>query len=596
MPDTHSSILDQYGNPIRKSPSPDDWWRRKSNPYRQPQLPASQANFFGGTKRRSQSQVDAQTLRILSYCYPVARGCITWRKLQVQSHDWKVAPKKDSQNRKKDVSEKRLSAVSNWLNTRGNLGGNDFNCFEDFVAALLEDLLVLDAVCAYRLPKRNGQTHHVRLVNPETIEIITDDKGWVPAPPQKAFRQVIEGKITGEWSTEEMLYYVANKNTTSQYGMAPLEFLVTTVEQALRAESWNLAWFTKGNIPEGLYQLPPEWTPDQWEAFKTYWDSVIKGNTDARSGNVRFVPGGGNFIDLKNRKDLQFSEMQRWLATLTCIIFGINPTAVGLQGEVYKHAQEGQIDAARLTGSQPDLRLIKRIVDEIIRLDLNEKDVEFLWIELAEQDKKAQAETQRVYVESGIKSVNEVREEIDYAPREGELTDELMIIGQSGPIPLEKPIAPPENANPRQPGLTPAGTNTSFGGRVQGEAKPQPESNGPNRDQKPGKGTDEPKKSTPDFQTALADLRQYKKKCLRYLEEGKANPPRFTPNGLPDEVMEKVATYTQQFWHDPETLKELLDTSIEKLTKIGEYGFKRAYIREAEKHIEQAERILSGNS
>jgi len=423
-------LLDHAGRPITRPETVAGWAdlaKASGAPLRHQEVERQRLWRGPGVSKGMGSRISFETLRILSVAYPVARACI-WRRIrQALAVDWEITPREGAK-----ISDAAAAEAKEFFSTHGGLGGPGMRV-RHFISSVLEDLLVLDAVVLYRLPTRGKKTHSLLLVAPETIRILADEKGWLPLPPDPAYKQYIQGREMGSWSSQEMRYEMMNPRSITPYGLAPLECLVTIVEAAIRSELWNLEWFTSGNLPEGLILMPKDWTPEQGREFMTYWDSTLQGDVGKRQ-TIRLAPETG-FKEFKGRGDMQFERLQSWLAALTCAIFDINPTTIGLSAQVYKYAQEGQIDIARLWGLQPLLQFLKELFDDILATDLEMPEMEFRFSDLEEEDALAVAQTNDLLL-GKVKTVNEIRQEQGLEAMEGPWTDSLFIMGFGGPVAL----------------------------------------------------------------------------------------------------------------------------------------------------------------
>ena len=75
-----------------------------------------------------------------------------------------------------------------------------------------------------------------------------------------------------------------NPRTNRVYGFGPCEQIVTTVNIALRRQMSQLAFYTEGNVPEALAQVPDTWSAKQIQDFQLWWDSVMRdSNRDTSS-------------------------------------------------------------------------------------------------------------------------------------------------------------------------------------------------------------------------------------------------------------------------------------------------------------------------
>ena len=97
-----------------------------------------------------------------------------------------------------------------------------------------------------------------------------------------------------------------------------------TVNIALRRQMMQLQHFTTGNVPPGLLTAPEGWNAEQIRQFQEWFDSVLAGNTGARTRLV-WAPSGTAYQAFTEApyKD----EFDEWLARIVCYAFSLPPTA-----------------------------------------------------------------------------------------------------------------------------------------------------------------------------------------------------------------------------------------------------------------------------
>lgn len=387
------------------------------------------AAVVGSADYRDGSAVTFSTLRRLSELHEPSRACIWKRIRQVQAVEWEIAPRAGNGR----ANGAALERARTFFSTRGGLGGPGMR-FRHFIAQVIEDLLVLDAVALYRRPNRGGDTYSIEVIDAATIRPLLDERGYRPMSPAPAFEQWVQGRRVGEWTADEMRYEMMNPRSCSPYGLSPLECLIATVEGGLRAQSWNLNWFSDSDLPPGILECPADWTPRQIKEFSEYWDALLSGQAGG-GHRLRRTPAGVKFTPLAQRSEMQFAEFQQWLLRITCALFDLNPAVLGFAGETYKVAQEEQIETAKLWGLQPLLGFLKEVFDDIIAEDLRLPGLEFRWAPLEEDDLLRAAQADQTYGTTYF-SINEVRCKRGAPPIEGGLADALFAITPSGVVEL----------------------------------------------------------------------------------------------------------------------------------------------------------------
>lgn len=163
----------------------------------------------------------------------------------------------------------------------------------------------------------------------------------------------------------------------------------------------QLSFFTNGNVPSLIFNVPEAWGPDQIRQMQSWWDELtLKG----RDYSARFIPGGVKPYD--TREQLLKDDFDEWLARIICFAFSIEPTPF------VKQANRATAETARQQsleeGVAPIQLWIKSVIDQCLRA-MGIADHQFIWDDERSIDPLVQAQIARIYVEAGILSVDEAR-------------------------------------------------------------------------------------------------------------------------------------------------------------------------------------------
>ena len=196
--------------------------------------------------------------------------------------------------------------------------------WSSWLRASLEDLLVCDGWALYPRPTLGGGIYSLDLIDVATIKKLVDDTGRTPAPPLPAYQQVLHGVVASNYTADELDYFIRNPRTYRLYGRSPVEWIITTVNTAIRRALHQVQYYTEGNVPEVLATAPEGWTMEQIREFQMYWDATMEGNTAERR-HMKVVPFDASKI--KETKTVDLKDMfDEWIARLVCFAFGISPS------------------------------------------------------------------------------------------------------------------------------------------------------------------------------------------------------------------------------------------------------------------------------
>jgi HK97 family phage portal protein len=361
---------------------------------------------------RAYEPVSFTELRALAEAHDITRLAIETRKDQIEKLDWAIKPKggkpRDAKRPSTDARARADHLAQFWHRPDGE------RPFATWLRALLEDLLVLDAPALEIRRNRAGEIIGLDVVDGATIKLLIDDTGRRPRSPAPAYEQMIHGRPWRLLTSDELLYLPRNPRPHKLYGLSPVEQIVMTVNIALRRQAMQLHHFTDGNVPPGLLNAPEGWNAEQIRQFQEWFDSVLAGNTAARSRLV-WGPAGTKYQPFKEApyKD----EFDEWLARIVCFAFSLPPTPFihQLNRATAEQAQE----AALAEGLAPLMGWVKRLADHVIQDRMGHADLEFAWVDLRPADPAEQAKMLDLFVRGGIYTVNEARDILGFDPVAG---------------------------------------------------------------------------------------------------------------------------------------------------------------------------------
>jgi len=377
---------------------------------------------------RASEPVSFAELRALADSHDITRLAIETRKDQLEKLDWTIKPR--AMRHCDPEARTRCAQVAEfWRRPDGD------RPFATWLRELIEDVLVLDAPAIEVRRNRGGQISGLDVVDGATIKVLFDDTGRKPKPPAPAYEQVIHGRPWKLLTSDELLYLPRNPRPHKAYGFSPVEQIVMTVNIALRRQTMQLQHFTAGNVPPGLLTAPEGWSVEQIRQFQEWFDSVLAGNTGARTRLV-WAPSGTAYQAFAEApyKD----EFDEWLARIVCYAFSLPATAFARQ--VNRATAETAQSAALAEGLEPLKGWVKRLADHVIQDRMGHADLEFAWADLRPVEPREQARVLDIYVRRGIYTVNEARDILGFGPVAG--GERPMAYGNAGPVPLAEPAGP----------------------------------------------------------------------------------------------------------------------------------------------------------
>ena len=376
---------------------------------------------------RSYEALGFQQMRDLADSFDVVRIAIETRKDQVSKMPWSFRAKAGAHTPPKTRDSISLSAKS----TSSTLSRIDeltafFHSpdgeheFDDWLRMIIEDLLVIDAVTLAATVDEHGsvwspgkKVRRFEVIDGATIKRVIDEMGRTPAAPQTAYQQILKGVPAIDFSADELVYRPRNLRAHKFYGYSPVEQILFTINLALRRQMFTLAYFTEGNVPEAICQSPPNWSIDNIQEFQNGFDSKLAGNAEHRR-RIIFVPNTGGKEAIQFTKEPPLTgDLDEWLARVVCWAFSISPQA--LIKQMNRATAETAKEQSDEDGITPLLNWLASLINSLVHKYFGYDDVEFAWGERKDENKLEQAQINQIYVQSGILTVDEVRESLGKA-------------------------------------------------------------------------------------------------------------------------------------------------------------------------------------
>lgn len=368
--------------------------------------------------------VNFRQLRNLADSHDITRILIEQRKDEIQRQPWHFMMKDEDADKKATAKNPHVKALTQFFKSPDNE-----HSFEIWQRQILEDMLVIDAISLYKRPTNAGGLYGIEVFDGGTFKLLIDADGRRPLPPAPAYQQVLKGLPAVDFSSEEIIYWQRNPRSNKFYGFSPVEWIVLTINIALRREVSQLQYYTDGNIPDAIIGAPADWSIDQIQRLQAYWDSQIDGDTGARR-HARFVPG--NFKFQQTRDPTLKDEIDEWLARVACAAFRVPPTPFIKQ--MNRATADNAKESAEEQGIIPELTNFTALMNWIIEDAFGFDDVEFKFQDDVETDPQVQANVDKIYCDAGIKSVDEVRDSLGLPP----IGMPNAVITATGPVLLEQ--------------------------------------------------------------------------------------------------------------------------------------------------------------
>jgi hypothetical protein len=374
----------------------------------------------------------------------LARNCdllktvMNRQKDLMESFDWNIKPRENAQGKRAASTDPMIGTLEDFF----RYPDKDHD-WAQWLRALLDQLFVLDAVSIYRRRDKGALPYSFELMDGATIRILIDNSGRKPQAPSPAYQQVLKGIPAVDYTSQTLLYFPQNFRIDQPFGYPAVEQIMDYIETAIERLKSQKAFFTDGNLADGLFTGPVEWKMDQIMTWQGYWDSLMSGNVVMRRKGW-WVPFGTEFKPIKPPplKD----EFDEWLARVICFAFSTSPQPFIKQ--VSRGNQENQQQVAEEGGIATTMAYVKRVIDRLIAEDFGRPDLEFVWREDREFDPMVQAEIQDLKLRNGSLVIDEARDQDGLDPLPDGLGKVPLIYSGTGATTIADVLDPPEPPAP----------------------------------------------------------------------------------------------------------------------------------------------------
>jgi hypothetical protein len=417
--------------------------------------------------------VPFKTLRQVADMSDIVRRCIEVLKAKMSGLDYDIVLTDNAVQRimaEQGVNQVRAAAIAkeqfaedinrvrDFWNMPDISNGMDF---ASWLRTMLEDLLVLDAVAIWPQKTVGGDLLALQLLDGSTIKPLIDDRGMRPTPPNAAFQQILYGfprseftapteelEADGEFTSDELSYWVMNRRTHSVYGYGPVERSLPLADLYLRRQQWLRAEYTDGVMPELMFKTNATFgnNPEVLRAYENIFNDDLAGQTEQRK-RARLLPEGLEPIQFDGYGE-KFSEtLDEYLTVAICGHFGVLPTEIGFTGKTGlggSSVHEGQAESSEVIGLLP---LARWVASHISALSYNylgmPRELEFKFQPSARQDDKAIADAEDIRLKNGSLTLNEARARNGMALLDSDYADQPLFVAGSAAFALTEdgPVA-----------------------------------------------------------------------------------------------------------------------------------------------------------
>lgn len=362
-------------------------------------------NYNANIRARAYEPIDFETLRALAEPglggWDLIRLAIETRKDQMSKLEFSILPRKPANVQLRPKSDARCQKVEQFLRRP-----DGEHSWADWVRMLVEEHLVIDAATIYRRPTLDGDVAKLELLDGSMIKPVLGYDGRRPEGGGPAYVQNLKGLPAVHYTADELIYAPRNPRVHKVYGCSPVEQVLITINIGLRRQVSQLSFYTEGNIPDAVAQVPPEWSIQKIREWQDYWDTIVNDAVNRRK--MKFIPGGMQFQPTRNDEAL-VNQFDEWLARVVQYCFSLPPTP--LVRMMNRATSESAYESALDEGLQPLMKWVKDIIDDILVRWFKLDDVEMVWDDIKKTDPAEKETRDLALVQQGVISRDDMRSE-----------------------------------------------------------------------------------------------------------------------------------------------------------------------------------------
>lgn len=331
----------------------------------------------------------------------LVRRCIEIRKADIVGLDWDITLSDNAIRQAMDATGERNRAKAS-VAVRAKFEDQivalkDFWAkpdrlnnltFSQWLNALLEEVLVTDALSIYPhptkggplLPGLNSTTHSLRIIDGSTIKPLFDHLGNLPQAPQPAYQQIMYGfprgeytydpKARGELTHDTLMYRPRNRRVRSPYGLPPTEQALAFIDLWLKRQEWLRAEYGVGANPNTW--LKPianneNWSPQQRRQFEKAINDDMSGQTEERH-LLHVLPPDLEPVQMTEFAEKYQSTWDDTLALRIASFFDVMGTQLNITpkgGLGGKGHQEGEDAKSEYMARQPTVSYLTDLLNDL---------------------------------------------------------------------------------------------------------------------------------------------------------------------------------------------------------------------------------------
>ncbi len=206
---------------------------------------------------------------------------------------------------------------------------------------------------------------------------------------------------------DEIVYFDRYARSYSPYGWSPIQASDAVLNSLINSAAWNANFFSNQAIPKGMITL--EGTDADVERFRMWWKSRIEGKWH----NIPIVNSEAKFVPFSiNAADMEWLSGQKWYQRMVCALYQVHPSEVGVEDTSRQSgdALAGRDRLQKTASIAPLMGLVEDAINNEILSEISPR-IMFRYVPEDPDSEKIQAEMENAFIELGVKTINQIRDE-----------------------------------------------------------------------------------------------------------------------------------------------------------------------------------------
>jgi HK97 family phage portal protein len=262
-----------------------------------------------------------------------------------------------------------------------------------------------------------GDLAELSTIAGETVHLETDKDGNLIRLVQMEPRS---GKKIGQVEREDFMQFRRNARGRSLFGSSIFKGLLMAVESDVNSQVWNRDGFKHRNAAARAWIFPQDTSPQAMDANEA---NITQARGVGGSHQDIMLRAAGGEINIEKLdvtpKDMEYEKMRRMSREEFLGVLGVPPMLLGIieAGNIGGGTGKDQIRKfVKGTVIPMQRRIARMYTDRIIKAEFGVEGWKFRFSTDDIVDENDRAETEKIYVEAGIKTVDEARETIGLPP------------------------------------------------------------------------------------------------------------------------------------------------------------------------------------